>query len=95
MSIRKTIDKSRLDLSTSKKTPLSRLSPYARSVYEYDDDKYTPDRHPVDRGEYGVTRPKERLANNLNYKIDSIIKHNSQLLDENNKLIQLIRDKDA
>lgn len=74
-----------------------RYSPYARSIYEPDDhSKYsinhTPERPAmIDKGEYIVTRPKERLANNVNYKIESIIKHNSYLLDENNKLTELIR----
>jgi hypothetical protein len=95
---RKTLTKSR-ELSSSKK--ILKNSPYSRSIYEaeespphYQQIPITPERVPIDRGEYGATRPKERLANNLNYKIDSIIKHNSYLLDENNKLTEIIRNKD-
>ena len=55
---------------------LSRLTPSKAQ------DHYTPDKKLMER-DYSVTKSK----GNLHDKLESILKHNSHLLSENNKLV--------
>jgi hypothetical protein len=52
--------------------------------YKYDDPRDTM-----------ITKQKERIAENLEYKIESILKHNSHLLNENASLVELLNEKNS